>query len=734
MSVLRDFLSALHPSDYHYLASFKPRTDTALLRDPSEAEEFVARHEGRDVYIGVAGRDGEGRDLEHCTTLHVLFAEVDFKDTPELVARTRLAEFPLPPSMVISSGGGLHLYWLLEEPIDLRSTGPEQVTEYLRALARRLGADVRAAEPARVLRLPDTLNTKYSPPRKVLVEAWRPGLRTGLFDLLSHCPMEEQTDEAGTRRRISDPLPDTAGEGTRNDVLFREACRLRRLGFEQTEILAAIREVNRRRCRPPLSEGEVMEISRGAARYKPAEDLFPLTETGDSEFFAACFGDLVRFDWRRGRWLLFNSVRWAPQASGEIDRLALEAIRARQRAAEGSKEKLHWAAGGEARRRRSNLIALAQSVEKLADTGEGWDSDPWLLCAPNGIIDLRTGELRAGRPEDRITMMAAYRYNPEARCPLWEATVADIFEGEPEKAAYIHRALGYSITGDCREEVFFLLTGELDSPDKSGRNGKGTLINTVARVLGDYSDNLAFHSLEQSGHGPKQKTNDIAKLSGKRFVTASEASGGRFDEARVKALTGRDPITAAFHYKEEFTFVPEFKLWLSVNAPPKVRDESSGFWSRPHVLIFRKTYAGREDKSLKDRLLEEGEGILAWLVRGAVEWARDGLRPPDEVRMAVEQYRSQEDRLSTFYEDPGLLFGEGLRTSSAQLHEWYMEWARRTRHHATLSLRRFSQAVARRLGPARMMRFGDRTLQGFDGIGLTEEATRVLRHREEVEL
>lgn len=727
-----DFLRALHPTGgYHYLACFKPETDTHLTSNPDDVEEFCARHGGLDVYCGVAERDEGGRDLEHCTTLHCLFTEVDFKDTPEEQARSTLDSFPVRPSIVVSSGGGLHVYWLLREPLPLAEAGAAQAREFLRALAHRLGGDMRAAEPARVLRLPWTLNTKYQPHREVQVEWWEPEWRVALLDLLAHCPPPEASAQ---RQERAEPLPDIAGEGTRNDVLFREGCRLRRLGFSESEIRAALVEVNRNRCKPPLPDSEVVIIARSASRYKPAADTFPMTETGDSEFFAACFSDLVRYDHRRSRWLLFNCTRWAPQSSGEVDRLALEAVRGRQRAAEGSKERLKWSAGGESRSRRTNLVALAQSVEQLADSGANWDLDPWTLCVPNGIIDLRTGELRPGRPEDRITMQAPHPYDPNARAPLWESTLEEIFAGEPDKLSYVQRALGYSCTGDCREEVFFLLTGELDSPDKSGRNGKGTVINTVAAVLGDYHDNLAFHSLERSEHGAKTQTNDLAKLCGRRFVTASEATGGRFDEARIKSLTGRDPITARFLYSEEFTFVPGFKLWLSVNSPPKVRDESVGFWSRPHVIVFPHSFAGREDKGLKDKLLAEGPGILAWLVRGAVEWYQRGLAPPVGVQAAVDKYKEQEDRLAMFYDDPGVVISKDARVLSSSLHAWYVEWSRRTKHFAVLGPKKFSQAVARRFGAAKFGSVNKVAGMVFSGIGLGEDAARIVRNREEIEL
>ena len=194
---------------------------------------------------------------------------------------------------------------------------------------------------------------------------------------------------------------------------------------------------------------------------------------------------------------------------------------------------------------------LREAVPLFGVRVTAFDNDPWFLGVPNGVVDLRTGELRGGRPEDYITMQATYPYDPGAKCPLWEETVAQVFalEGKrrPEFVSYVQRALGYSLTGDCREEVFFLTTGNLDDDTKSGANGKGTIINTVAHVLGDYAENLGFSSLEWQHNrgGAGSATPDLAKLLHKRFVTASETNkGATFNAARIKALTGRDPITA----------------------------------------------------------------------------------------------------------------------------------------------------------------------------------------------
>ena len=247
------------------------------------------------------------------------------------------------------------------------------------------------------------------------------------------------------------------------------------------------------------------------------------------------------------------------------------------------------------------MLAIARSVLPIADAGDNWDTDPWLLGVPNGVVDLRSGTLRLGRPDDRISMQAVAPFDADAMCPWWDATVSEIFCGDVELVAYVDRFVGYSLTGVCREEVLAFAYG-------GGANGKGTLMNTLAWLLGDYANDLPFSALEL--HERSGIPNDIAKIVGKRFVTSSESGETRrLNEARVKALTGRDPITARFLHQEFFTFQPVAKFWLATNHKPVVRDTSVGFWRRIRLIPFTQSFAKKPDLGLKDRLREEASSV-----------------------------------------------------------------------------------------------------------------------------
>ena len=400
-----------------------------------------------------------------------------------------------------------------------------------------------------------------------------------------------------------------------------------------------------------------------------------LTEASAARRFTEQYAERLRHDFSRSRWVVWSKHYWRPDNNGQVVRLALDAVRLWQQQAvidisdvNRRAAVLQWAMGFERRAKLESLLGLARNFEPLADAGDRWDMDPWLLGCPNGVVDLRTGELRDGRPEDRITMQTGVPFDPAATCPRWELFMREIFGGDEDLVDYEWRALGYSLTGVTSEQVLFLEHG-------AGANGKGTKANVVRSVLGDYADNLQFATLEfqQRGGGIP---NDLAALAGKRYVTAAETNDGtRLNEARVKALTGGDPITARFLHAEFFTFKPAAKFWLQFNHRPVVRDDSYGFWRRIRMVPFTQSFP--VDGSLEPTLLAEGPGVLAWMVRGCLEWQARGLGAPGVVCEATETYRSDSDILSQFVEE-ALELDEASEVGAADLFRHYQEWAKRT--------------------------------------------------------
>ena len=453
---------------------------------------------------------------------------------------------------------------------------------------------------------------------------------------------------------------------------------------------------------------------------------FPYTEAGDAEFFAAKHANDVRFDHARRRWLHFDGTRWRPDEQGFILTLALAAMRDRQHLAlniknEDARRKLiKWTLDGESKNRLLHLLDIAQSLAPISDSGEDWDTHPFLLCAPNGVIDLRTGTLRPGHPDlrtgtlrpghpdDRITNCTRAEYHPDAVSELWVTTLAAIFENNTPMMDYWQRFIGYALSGTAQEEVFPLLWG-------GGRNGKGTIIESLRSALGDYADDLPFASLEKNARGAI--SNDMAKLPGKRFVTASETEGGvRLNEPRLKQLTGRDPVTCRFLHREFFTFAPMFVLFLATNEKPEIRDYSDGFWERVHLVPFTHQFLNADrDPTVKTRLKQDPEqlqALLAWAVQGCLLWQKEGLNPPPEVLEATQEYREDSQPLTAFLEDRCVL-GDDHRTTFKVLWSAYQQWAGR---NEVLNRRTFSDALGKKFPKDQG---GQRVL--YRGVALRDE-------------
>jgi putative DNA primase/helicase len=667
----------LHPDEHVDLRAIHPMKGVKTLKAVAGDEaidRFIHTHcQQMNVYMGVATR---GINNFVPASLHALFADFDFKDSSEASARERVVAFAVPPSIVIQSGGGLHVYWLLDVPLAVVTDEERaRAKRLLRRLARALDADAQSAEPAHILRVPGTLNHKYTPSRRVVLEVLREDLRYSLTTLDSVLPEDVADTEDGIDTDpASPPLPDDIEQGNRNALLFRQACRLRRLGYNEAEIASALAGINQQRCHPPLEASEIDTIARSASRYKPVADAFPLTEVGDAEFFAAKHGDHVRFDHLQHRWLVLSERTgiWIPDPVEQLRGFAVNVMRDRQRYALTLTDKternaaLRWATAGEATKRINNALREARAIPPIADDGSTWDTRPFLLGTLNGVVDLETGVVRMGRPDESVTMRAHAVYDASARCPLWERTLTEVFEPYPDLVPYMQRALGYSLTGDCREECFFVPWGD-------GGNGKGTVMNTVGTILGDYRDNLPFSSLELRQRD--QIPADMAKLKGKRFVTSSESSDRavQFNVARIKALTGRDPITARFMRENWFTFQPVLKLWLAVNTKPKVDEDGEGFWRRIKLVPFTQSFVGRADATLKDRLMSEASGILTWMVRGALDWQRHGMQHPPIVDAVTEEYRRESEPLAPFI-DERCVVGDGLRATVSATHAEYQQW------------------------------------------------------------
>ena len=267
--------------------------------------------------------------------------------------------------------------------------------------------------------------------------------------------------------------------------------------------------------------------------------------------------------------------------------------------------------------------------------------------------------------------------------------------------------MGYSLTGDIREQCIFFCWG-------TGANGKSTFLDILRQMLGDYAANTPFSTFDLSRQA--NIPNDLAALYRSRMVTASETNESRrMNEGRVKAMTGDSAMTARFMHQEFFTFTPVFKIWLAMNHKPGITGTDDGIWRRIRLIPFTISFKGREDKTLLEKLRGELPGIFAWAVRGALDWQARGLEMPKAVQSATATYRTESDTIAQF-EEEALVVNPKARVIASALYHQYVDWCKDTGHEP-LNSTNFGRRLQER-GYEKQKHSGN---VFYIGLGLPEE-------------
>lgn len=440
---------------------------------------------------------------------------------------------------------------------------------------------------------------------------------------------------------------------------------------------------------------------------------FQLSDMGNAERLVAAHGQDFRFAPNWNKWLVWEEGRWSVDYTLEIERRAKDTVRRiygeAQQAADDAERKrtAAWALQSESGHRIAEMTKLARP--SLTVTPGELDTDPYLLCCANGVLDLRTGELLEPRRENYITKRTQVAYDAKALCPTWERVLERVLP-DKEARSYVQKAVGYTLTGDVSEQCLFFLFGE-------GKNGKTTFIETISAVLGDYfrktrSDTLM---LKRNAGIP----NDVAALFGSRLVTVSEISTGQtLDEGLVKDLTGGDTIAARFLHAEVFNFKAGFKLWLYGNHKPTIRGKDEGIWRRIRLIPFLVTIPKEErDTHLTEKLARELPGILRWGVQGCLMWQKEGFCEPPAILDAVNEYRREQDALSDFLVSV-CVFDRPEQVTKKELWSVYEAWAQSTGEESFDTQRRFNEEVKKRPGVKDGRGAGNVAI--WKGIGLRE--------------
>lgn len=347
--------------------------------------------------------------------------------------------------------------------------------------------------------------------------------------------------------------------------------------------------------------------------------------------FTRKHGSDMRFDHDAGKWFQWSHTHWRALSIPVAFHYARELGR---KLGAGKKQICKAAVAGGSER-------FARADPAHAVTAEIWDKDPWLLGTPGGTLNLKTGKMGKPSPNDHITKLTGCQ--PDSKQPLlWIKFLHDATRGDAQMMTYLQRVAGYCLTGLTTEHALFFIYG-------SGGNGKSVFLNTLVHILGDYAINApmdTFTSSKFSSH-----PTELAMLKGARLVTASETEEGRaWAEARIKALTGGDPISARFMRQDFFTYQPQFKLLFAGNHQPGLTSVDPAMRRRFNMLPFIHK-PEMPDHMLEEKLKDEAPRILAWALRGCLDWQNHGLGRPETVTAATDEYFEDQDVFGQWIED-----------------------------------------------------------------------------------
>lgn len=431
----------------------------------------------------------------------------------------------------------------------------------------------------------------------------------------------------------------------------------------------------------------------------PGRDGYNLTEWGNAQRLVKLHGESMRYCHARGCWMIWDGRRWSVDTRAQVWHCAKDMVRRLSNEASASadpalwEQTLKWSLISEKKKVMQSSIELAVSEPGIGIDPEDLDRNPWLLNCPNGTVDLLTGELKPHARENLLSKLTACDYDPQADCPRWRSALQLIFDGDDELIAYVQRALGYSVCADVSAQSLFLCFG-------TGRNGKNTVLDTVRSLLKDYATVASPRVLLAAGQNDHPAV--IADLLGARFVPTSEVDEGeRLAESLVKRLTGDTTIKARFMRENWFEFRITFKLWMAVNSKPEIHGTDEGIWRRVKVIPF--DVAIPREKvvpNLSEILIrEEGPAILAWLVKGCLDWQGGGLQEPERVLSATAAYRSEEDAIADFLDQATIdyrhhtVLGDKARVKAADLYARYVDWCKLSGERTVLTARKFGSKM-----------------------------------------
>lgn len=392
---------------------------------------------------------------------------------------------------------------------------------------------------------------------------------------------------------------------------------------------------------------------------KPAAGM-ELTEDGVALAFVDKHANGLRFCHDSGAWYVWKGTHWEQNKTGLAFTWARDLVRELNRDTEFKTRAI------------TGKYSFASAVEgyarrdtRVSTTAEVWDADPFLLGTPGGVVDLRSGKLRKARPGDHITKITGPApAAPGATCDAWLAFLDQATGRDVGLIRFLQQWCGYCLTGSTREHALLFIYGP-------GGNGKSVFLNTLAGILGGYNANAAMDTFTDSG---VRHLTFLAMLAGARMVTAAETEEGRaWAETKIKEMTGGTPITANYMRRDPFTFTPQFKITITGNHKPALKNVDDAARRRFNIVPFLHTPA-QPDRQLEDKLKAEWPAILAWMIEGCLNWQRHGLLRPAVVKDATAEYFEAQDIIGRWIAERCIL-DPSLAEKPGRLVADCREWA-----------------------------------------------------------
>lgn len=429
---------------------------------------------------------------------------------------------------------------------------------------------------------------------------------------------------------------------------------------------------------------------------------------GTEDALALTFTRRYQRDWRYvaawGKWLMWDGQRWRSEDTLAATDLVRHVCRQASLKASNTKTASKLAGSSTV----GGVERLARADRRHAGTTEEWDADPWLVNTPGGVVDLRSGRMRPHDRNDRMTKVTTATISPGTQCPTWQQFLRQATGDDVDLMAYLQRVFGYCLTGSTQEHALFFLYG-------TGANGKSVFVNTLFTLVGDYAANAPMDTFMET-RGDRHPT-DLAGLRGARFVAATETEQGRrWNESKIKEITGGDRVSARFMRQDFFTYVPQFKLVIAGNHKPAIRNIDEAMRRRLHLIPFTITVPpDKRDKQLQNKLLTERNAIFEWGVQGCLAWQRMGLQPPKSVLDATDEYFESEDALGRWMDERCVRVATAKSLTAELFNDW-KQWAEGAGEFIG-SQRRFSDLLLTR-GLEKWRNAAG--VRGYVGIGLKE--------------